>query len=183
MAEEDPTRSDEQPIGNPDAAELLLPFAQDVALGHEQDRQRHLDTKAGTLAGFVAVALSLEAGLGATVLNKTSLDCTAETLFVVFFVAGIGGLALAAMLALLGVLAPKDYLEMTEEAIKGLASAEELNAPPSVIRERQLVTVVDITLQGRKTNDAKAKRLKGASISLACGIGAIAAQGLVLAFA
>jgi hypothetical protein len=183
MAENESALPKEEPIGDPNSAKLLLPFAQEVALADEQERQRHLDNKAGTLAGFVAVALSLEAGFGATVFVDGSLDCAVEALFTTFYVVGVGGLAAAGLSALLGVLAPRGYLALTEEAIEGLASKAELNAPPDVIRERQLETVVQITLDGRKTNDRKVKSLKWASISLAIGVGAIGAQGLALAFA
>jgi hypothetical protein len=179
----DAPESGERPIGKPSSVRLLLDFARDIGLADEETRQRHLDTKAGTLAGFVAVALSLEAGLGASVLTTDELGCAVRALFIFFFVVAVLGLAGAALSALLGVLAPQPYLGLREEILSGLATRAEMEVDEDVVRERQLATVVDIALYGRWTNDRKAKWLGWAARALAIAVVAIAAQGLTLPFA
>jgi hypothetical protein len=161
---------------------MLLAFLRDVALADETDRQRNLDTKAGTLAGFVAVALSLEAGLGASILLRSDLDSAVRALFILFFVVAILGLAGAGLCALLGVLAPKPYEVLDEDQIDAMATEEEMRRPADEVRERQLATVSVLILKARKTDERKARWLKWAAISLGIAVAAIAAQGLTLPF-
>ncbi len=168
--------------GSPDSVELLLAFLRDVVLADESERQRNLDAKAGTLAGFVAVALSLEAGLGASVLFRDGINCSVRTLFIAFFVVAIVGLASAGLFALLGVLIPKDYEVLHDDQIDEWATAVEMARPADVIRERQLATLSVVIRQARTTNGKKAKALKGVAISLGIAVSAIAAQGLTLPF-
>lgn len=170
-------------LGRPDSVELLLAFLRDVVLHDESERQQNLDTKAGTLAGFVAVALSLEAALGATVLLKGGVECGVRALFVLFFVVAVVGLAASGLFALLGVLAPKDYLVLDDEQIDQMATRVEMQRPADEVRERQLATLADVIGHARATDGSKAKALKRASIALAVAVAAIAAQGLTLPFA
>jgi hypothetical protein len=174
-------RSDEE-IGVPESVELLLAFLRDVAFTDESERQKNLDSKAGTLAGFVAVALSLEAGLGASVLLKHNIACAPRALFVFFFVVAVLGLVASGLFALLGVLTPKDYLVLDDEQIIGLSSGAEMAKPSGLVRENQLATMADIIVHARKTDNKKAKSLQLAAISLAVAVAAIGAQGLTLSF-
>lgn len=166
--------------GEPASVELLLAFLRDVVLPDEQERQRNLDTKAGTLAGFVAVALSLEAGLGASVLLEKDLECGARGLFIFFFVLAMLGLAAAGLFALVGVLAPKDYEVLDDDQIDQMATSPEMTRPVDEVREMQLATLSVVIRQARIVNGKKAKALKWASLSLAVAISAIAAQGFTL---
>jgi hypothetical protein len=175
--------SDGETLGRPESVKLHLSFVRDVVLADESERQQNLDTKAGTLAGFVAVALSLEAALGATVFLGHELDCGAKSLLILFFVIAVAGLGASGLFALLAVLAPKDYLVLDTEQINQMATQEEMRRPPDEIREKQLVTLTDVITHARSTNEKKAKGLRYASLSLAIAIGAIAAQGLTLPFA
>lgn len=170
-------------IGRPETVTLLLAFVEDVVVADENERQRHLDTKAGTLAGFVAVALSLEAGLGASVLLHDRLTCAPKILFEVFFAAAVVTLGLAALFAVLGVLVPQTYLGVDEAQIDDLCNEPTMSASTPELRERLLATLVEITLEGRRRNNKKAKWLKAAALSLAAAVSAIAAQGLTLLFA
>jgi len=167
-------------LGQPASVDLLLKFLRDVAFADESDRQQHLDTKAGTLAGFVAIALSLEAGLGASVLVDQSIPCGARALFILFFVVAILGLAASGMFALLGVLAPKDYLALDDNQIEQMSTRAEMERPANEIREMQLATLADLILHARTTDNRKARFLKVASIALAVAVASIAAQGLTL---
>jgi hypothetical protein len=169
-------------MGRPDSVELLLDFLRDVAFWDEVERQRNLDSKAGTLAGFVAVALSLEAGLGASVLLERSISCEARSLFIASFVIAVLGLLLSGLFALLGILAPKDYLALTNEQVEQMSTRTEMQRPANIVREMQLATLVELVQQARKTDDRKARALSLAAISLAVAVAAIAAQGLVLPF-
>jgi hypothetical protein len=175
---------DETPetLGDPESVDLLLAFLRDVVLSDETERQRNLDTKAGTLAGFVAVALSLEAGLGAAVLLEQDLSCGARGLFIFFFVVAIVGLAAAGLFALLGVLAPKDYEVVHDEQVDQFATEAEMQRPPDLVREMQLATLAKVVKGTRDTDAKKAKALKWASVSLGVAVTAIAAQGLSLPF-
>lgn len=182
--EHDPeSRADgSEEVGQPESVDLLLAFLRDVAFADESERQQNLDSKAGTLAGFVAVALSLEAGLGASVLLEHSISCASRALFVFFFVVAVLGLVASGLFALLGVLTPKDYLVLDDDEILRLSSADEMGRAVNVVRERQLATIADLTIQARDTDNKKAKSLRFAAISLAVAVSAIAAQGLTLPF-
>jgi hypothetical protein len=169
-------------FGSPESVELLLAFLRDVALADETERQRNLDTKAGTLAGFVAVALSLEAGLGASILLHHGIGCAVRTLFIFFFVVAILGLAGAGLCALLGVLAPKPYEVLDDAQIEAMATEAEMGRPAEEIREKQLATVSVLIRKARKTDERKATWLKWAAISLGVAVTSIAAQGLTLPF-
>ena len=169
-------------LGQPASVDLLLGFLRDVAFADESDRQQHLDTKAGTLAGFVAIALSLEAGLGASVLLDQSIACGVRALFIIFFVVAVLGLATSGLFALLGVLAPKDYLALDDAQIEQMSTRAEMQRPANEIREKQLATLADLILHARATDNRKARSLKIASIALAVAVAAIAAQGLTLPF-
>ena len=175
---------DESPetLGNPESVDLLLAFLQDVVLSDETERQRNLDTKAGTLAGFVAVALSLEAGLGAAVLLEKDIACGARSLFIFFFVVAILGLAAAGLFSLLGVLAPKDYEVVHDDQVDQFATEPEMQRPPDQVREMQLATLAKVIKGTRDTDAKKARALKWASVSLSVAVTAIAAQGLSLPF-
>lgn len=153
--------------GSPESVDLLLSFLRDVVLSDETERQRNLDTKAGTLAGFVAVALSLEAGLGASVLTEERLPCAVRALFIFFFVVAILGLAAAGLFALLGVLTPKPYEVLHDAEIDRFATAEEMTRPAAEVRERQLATVSVILGEARTTDAKKARALKASAICLA----------------
>jgi hypothetical protein len=169
-------------FGKPDSVAALVDFAESVALADEQERQRHLDAKAGSLAGFVAVALSLEVGLGASVLAGDGLGCAGRALFIACLVLALGGLAAAALFAILGVLVPQGYPGLSEKSIDRLATRAEMQTHEHVLRERRLATVVKVTLGARDTDDRKARALRRASLCLAGGVVAIAAQGLTLPF-
>jgi hypothetical protein len=169
-------------MGDAASVELLLGFLRDVAFSDESARQQHLDSKAGTLAGFVAVALSLEAGLGASVLLEQSMACGVRVLFILFFVVAVVGLAVSGLFALIGVLAPRDYLVLDKAQIEGMATRAEMQRPTDDVREKLLATMSDLIVGARATNDKKAFALKVASIALAVAVAAIAAQGLSLPF-
>lgn len=175
--------SDGETLGRPESVKLHLSFVRDVVLADESERQQNLDTKAGTLAGFVAIALSLEAALGASVFLGDELNCGAKSLLILFFVIAVVGLGGSGLFALLAVLAPKDYLVLDTEQINRMATEEEMRRHPDEIREMQLATLTDVITHARSTNERKAKGLRYASLSLAVAIGAIAAQGLTLPFA
>lgn len=170
-------------LGRPESVGLLLDFLRDVAFADESERQRNLDTKAGTLAGFVAVALSLEAGLGASVLVEESLACGARALFITFLGVSVLALAASGLFALLGVLLPKDYLALDAKQVMDMATRAEMQRPPNLVRESQLATMAEIIAEAQAADDGKAKQLRRASIALAVGLVAIAAQAFTLPFA
>ena len=177
------TQEKQYSTDNAASVNLLLEFAREQALADEQERQRHLDNKAGTLAGFVAVALSLEAALGASVLTGDKLGCTTRGFFIAAFVVALVSLATAAWLAAEKVLAPKGYPALTTEVIRQLSSPAEMQKDPPTLAGRQLATVVNITVESRERNDGKARSLRWAFRALSVAVVAIAAQGLVLPFA
>jgi hypothetical protein len=170
-------------LGQPESVGLLLSFLRDVAFADESERQRNLDTKAGTLAGFVVVALSLEVGLGASVLVEESLPCGARALFIAFLAVSVLALAASGLAALLGVLLPKDYLALEADQIMEMATRAEMQRPPNEVREMQLATMAQIVAEAQAADDQKAKQLRRASIALAVGLVAIAAQAFTLPFA
>jgi hypothetical protein len=173
----------QDPIGRPESIRTLLDFVQKAGLADEQERQRNLDSKAGTLAGLVAVALSIEATLAASVLDRTQLASAAKVIFVGCSTMAILGLALSALLLVIGVLVPQPYPGLADDALNDLATRAEMEAEEAHLLGRQLSTVADTTLQTRERNATKAGRLRLGSIVFAGAIVAIAGQGLTLAFA
>lgn len=184
MNQELPPKDEAGPelLGKPDSVRALVEFAETIALADEQDRQENLDGKAGTLAGLVAVALSIEVGLGASVLASDDLACAGRAVFITFLCFALAGLSTSGLIALLGILVPKGYPGLKAESISRLATRSEMDTDVRILNERRLSTVVEFVEGARKTNDKKAKWLSRASIALAAGIVAIAAQGLTLPF-
>jgi len=182
MVDSPSSSSDSGAIGRLESIRALLDFVRDAGLLDEQERQRHLDTKAGTLAGLIAVALSLEAALGASVLFGDELGCAARALFVTAFLVAIVGLALSALLAL-AVLVPQAYPALSDGILKEFATRRQMDVDETTLLGRQLSTVVEVTLQTRERNGRKARSLRWSAYALAVAIMAIASQGLTLPFA
>jgi hypothetical protein len=56
-------------FGKPESVEQCLSIMAEVA-GEQRDRNRHLDTKAGSIAGFAGTALTLNLTLGRPLLEQ-----------------------------------------------------------------------------------------------------------------
>lgn len=167
---------------NPASVEVLLPIVREI-LAEERARGRHLDQKAGAFSGFVAIALSLEAGLAPNAYGGTLLGCQSEAVFTVMFILAIGSLLTAAGIAILGVLAPQTHLGVSDEQIDGYSDRPKVTTPPADLRMTELRTLTDVTVGDRQAYDRKARRLTYASIALAIGVLGISGQAITIAFA
>jgi len=180
MAEQEPFDPDAR-FDDPASVEVLLPIVRDV-LAEERARARHLDQKGGALAGFTAISISLEAGLAPTAYDGKLLSCQSEAVFTVMFVLAVASLLVAAGLAIVGVLSPKDQWGVTDEQIDAYSDRPKVITPPEDLRIAELRTLTEIAKLDRQTIDSKARFLKFASLALGLGVLGISGQALTIAF-
>ena len=167
---------------DPESVKVLLPIVREV-LAEERARGRHLDQQAGAFSGFVAIALSLEAGLAPNAYGGSLLACQSEAIFTAMFVLAIGSLLTAAGISILGVLAPQPHPGVSDETIDGYSDRPKVITSPADLRITELRTLTDVAVGDRRAYDRKARRLTYASIALAIGVLGISGQAVTIAFA
>lgn len=145
----------------------------------QRTRARHLDTKTGTIAGFCATVLTLNVTLGRPLLEANVSDCE-RTIIRWLFLVGSLALALAALVAVAGVLSPMGHQDLTNEQIDAYSDRPKMTTPPEQLRETWLRTMTDMAISDRKAGEAKGKRAKWAVWLLALGLICVAGEAVTL---
>ncbi len=140
---------------------------------------RHLDIKTGPVAGFAAVALTLNATLARPLL-ASDLGDRWEVVAEVSFWVTTSGLLLSAAAALFGVIAPKQQLDVSREFIRELAAKGAMRTHPEVLRERWLATLADTAVDDRNANRKRVRSMRAALAFLGVGLLGVAGQALTL---
>jgi hypothetical protein len=167
---------------NPESVQILLPMVRSV-VDEERARGRHLDVKAGSFAAFIAVALSLEAGLAPNAYGADLLNGEAEGIFTVFFIGAIFSFLIAGILAVLGALAPQKHPGIDEEQIDAYSDRPKVTTPPDDLQMTELRTLTEVAIGDRAAYDRKARVLTFASLFVAAGILGISGQAVTIALA
>lgn len=146
----------------------------------QRARGRHLDSKTGTLAGFAATALTLNATLGRPLL-AADLPAFASAAVTVSFVVAVVALGAAAGVAVVGGLRPMGHDDLTEAEIDAYSDRPKVVTPAEDLRMKWLRTLTDITLSDRAAADAKARFAAVATVLLAVGLLGVLGQAVTLA--
>lgn len=147
----------------------------------QRARARHLDTKTGTLAGFAATALTLNATLGRPLLSAEASSNCMSTIRA-FFVVSVVALALAVLIAVGGVLRPMGHADLDEDAIDGYSDRPKVTTDPQDLRMTWLRTVTEITKSDRKVGNAKSLMATISVLLLAIGVLGVVGEALTLVY-
>jgi hypothetical protein len=152
-----------------------------AVIAEQRARARHLDTKTGTIAGFCATALTLNVALGLPLLRE-DLGATGETLARLSFGIAVAALAIAAMVAVFGVMKPMDHDDLDEDGIDAYSNRPKVITPPEELRMTWLRTLTSMAISDRAAADAKSRRSTAAVVFLALGVlGIVGQAGTLLA--
>jgi hypothetical protein len=164
-----------------ESVEQLFDIVQQV-LADERTRGQGLETKTSTLAGFTGTILALTAGLGPDLLDL-ELGRVGQPLFHVFFVAAVVALATSAVIAVLGVLQPKEEMGLTVDQIEAFGELQLAATPPIQIQGRMMGALIIASVRQREVNQRKAFWMFGAAVSLIVGLLGVTGCALTAAFA
>lgn len=165
-------------FGRDESVKQCLEIMSEVS-AEQRARARHLDTKTGTLAGFAATVLTLNATLGRPLLDA-NLPKDAASRVEVYFTVSVIALGLAALVAVVGVLRPMGHKDLDEEQIDAYSDHEKVNADPEDLRMTWLRTVTEMAISDRTAGTRKARLGNLAVLCLAIGLCGVAAQALTL---
>jgi hypothetical protein len=171
----------DEAFGRDDSVQQCLAIMREVS-AEQRARARHLDTKTGALAGFCATVLTLNVALGQPLLKMKLAPDAHSAIRILFLIASLL-LALAALIAVAGVLRPMGHDDLTEEQIDQYSDRPKVITPPEELRMTWLRTVTDMTISDRKAGGAKSIRSNAAVIALVLGLLAVAGEALTLFFA
>jgi hypothetical protein len=162
---------------------LCLAIIKEVA-DEQRGRNRHLDTKASSIAGFAGTALTLNLTLGEPLLKQRfAASPWAHGVIRDAFVASAVLFAVAAIAAVVGVLRPTGTHDLDETAIDAYADRPKVITPSPELRETWLQTVAAMALSDRKAGNAKALWSNVGIVLLVLGIVGLLAQAVTLGIA
>jgi hypothetical protein len=170
-------------FGKPESVEQCLTIMAEVS-DEQRERNRHLDTKAGSIAGFAGTALTLNLTLGRPLLQQHFHSHPwAHGVIRDAFITSAALFAAAGLTAVFKVLKPAPTDDLDEEAIDSYSNRPKMIMPPPELREKWLRTVTDMTLSDRKAGNAKAKWSEAVVVLLALGIVGLLTQAVTLGVA
>lgn len=140
---------------------------------------RHLDTKTGSVAGFAAVTLALNATLSRPLLDD-DLGRVAEPLIHLAFALATVALLACAVAALVGVLSPKPQFDVTYEQLGEFSGPPYTTSPPVQVKKWWLERAAEIAQSDRLANRRRAKSMRIAVISLVIALVAITSEAAIL---
>jgi hypothetical protein len=146
----------------------------------QRARGRHLDLKTGTLAGFAATALTLNATLGRPLL-VADLGSVGSASATAAFLLAVLAFGLAAGFAVVGGLRPMGHDDLTEEQIDAYSDRPKVITPVPDLQMTWLRTMTEMALSDRAAADAKAAWARRSTWLLAAGLVGAAGQAVTLA--
>jgi hypothetical protein len=168
-------------FGNPDSVEQCLSILGEVS-EEQRGRNRHLDTKAGSIAGFAGTALTLNLTLGRPLLEQHfGRYAWAHGVIRDAFIGSALLFAVAGVTAIGAVLRPAKTKDLDEEAIDAYGDRPKVITPPAQLRETWLQTVVAMALADRQAGNAKAAWSNFGVVMLVLGIVGLLVQAVTLA--
>jgi len=170
-------------FGNDESVVQCLAIMGEIA-EEQRGRNRHLDTKAGSIAGFAGTALTLNLTLGRPLLQQRFPSSPlAHGVIRDAFIVSAALFAASVLAAVVGVLRPSGTDDLDEIAIDGYADRPKVITAPPELRETWLQTVKEMALSDRKAGDAKATWSNIGVVLLALGIVGLLVQAVTLGIA
>lgn len=176
----DDSQNTPEPFGEDESVAQCLAIMQEVSQ-EQKARARHLDLKAGTLAGFCATILTLNVALNASLLGHGAAATPPLAFRILFFVAALA-LATAAIVAVVGVLKPMDHDDLTDEQIDAYSDRPKVTTPAPDLRMTWLRTVTEMTRSDRRAGNTKSTGINISVGFLAVGLICVAGQAGILSF-
>lgn len=162
--------------GNDDSVEQSIEILTAI-LAQQRARNRHLDTRTGTVAGACATVLTLNVTLGRGLLTAEISGATLIEVFFVLAVVALGGAVLGAAWAL----RPVAHEDITEEAIDAYAK-ERLLEDVQDVRRTWVGTLRTVALAERAVGDQKARRAVLLNYLLILGLVGVIGEALTFSF-
>lgn len=163
-----------QPRIDPDTVEALLDTTWRL-LAAEDARTESLDRKAGGLATFASVILSLLAAFASTLLESFD-DVSVFALLVLSLACLVGAVGYS-----VHVLLPKEHLALGMRYVERFPKWSELLKPAEQVRGETMTGLVEAIARGRMINREKAVRVRTGFKLLFVGLAALALDVAILA--
>jgi hypothetical protein len=169
----------ELPERQPDAETVVAILEQvRLSVAGEDERARHLDSKAAQLLTFSGVVLALTGTLGGLALSA-HLAGAARVLAGVFFIGALVVLLIAAVCALVAF-RPAQYLGLDEDALEKFTEAPKIYLPAWRVRGDIATGLFRPLRRAYDRNEWKAKWIKRAATMLVLGLVVVAAEASIL---
>jgi hypothetical protein len=172
-----------EPFGHDDSVVQCLAIMGEIA-DEQRGRNRHLDTKAGSIAGFAGTALTLNLILGRPLLaQRFPSSPWAHGAIRDAFLAAAVLFAAAALASVVGVMRPTGTKDLDEAAMDSYANRPKVITPPPELRETWLQSVTAMALSDRKAGDSKVHWSNVGVVLLALGVVGLLVQAVILGVA
>jgi hypothetical protein len=169
--------SSAEDIPNPETVDELLKLLYRL-VDDERARGQGLDAKTSTLAGFSGAILALTATVGSTLFDRDLGD--ADIGIRGLFIAAVIALAVAATLAVGGVLQPQSRMAISLDEVRRFREFPLIAGPKMDVQGQMLTTTIEALVAERRLNDRKAMLTRYAARALVVGFIAVAAMAVTL---
>lgn len=149
-------------------------------LKDEDGREQGLNTRAGGLAGFVGIIVSITTAAGKLAVDEDP-SCTATVLGAIAFVVAIGALLTSLIIAVTKILVPQEGAAISMETIERYPTWEYISKDKVMVEGELLRGVITALAKDRQRNSSKATWLRRAYTALLVGVAGLAAFGAILA--
>jgi hypothetical protein len=155
--------------------EAVRGFLQD-----EDGREQSFNTRAGGLAGFVGIIVTLATAAGRIALDRDP-SCVATVLGAVAFAVAMGALIVSLVMAVTKVLIPQEGAAIAMKTIENYPTWMYVSQEKVMVQGELLQGLISALVKDRQRNSSKAEWLRRAYTALLVGIAALAAFGAILA--
>ena len=174
-----PEETPKPPEINRDTVDALVDAVRDF-LSAEDAREQSFNTRAGGLAGFIGIIVSISAAAGKVALDKNS-SCLATILGGVAFGVAMIALVVSLVVTITKILIPQESAAIDMSTIERYPNWEYVGKEKEMVQGEILHGLIAALAKDRQRNSLKAKALRCAYIALLVGIGALAVFGGILA--
>jgi hypothetical protein len=174
-----PTEGDKAHRPKEDTVDALLDAVR-AFLAEEDGREQSFNTRAGGLAGFVGIIVTLATAAGRIALDQDP-SCLATVLGATAFAVAMGGLVVSLVIAVTKVLVPQEGAAIAMETIENYPNWMYVSQEKVMVQGELLQGLISALAKDRQRNSSKAKWLRRAYKALLVGIAALAAFGAILA--
>ena len=163
----------------PDTVDALVETVRQF-LQAEDTREQSFNTRAGGLAAFVGIIVSVTTAAGKLALDEQPSPCATTFAAIAFAVAMIA-LLVTLVLAVVKVLIPQESAAISMETIERYPNWEYIAKDKAMVQGEILHGLIAALAKDRQRNSSKATWLRRAYIALLVGVVALIAFGAILA--
>lgn len=174
-----PDEAQEPPEIKDETVDALADAVRDF-LNSEDRREQSFNTRAGGLAGFVGIIVSITTAAGKVALDEDP-SCVATVAGAVAFAVAIGALLASLIIAITKILIPQESAAISVSTIERYPTWEYIAKDKTMVRGEILRGLITALAKDRQRNSSKAIWLRRAYKALLVGVAALAAFGGILA--